>query len=165
MNNLKQNPTGIDIDIQKLQTKLYNNLNGNIEGYGRVYRYEKENKTIPAHFLQGNDYKEVLTTDKKDALFFFLDDSDTNSGMTTSKTKVDLVFIVNLVKQFPTIAHRADEEFKQKIYRILKRSRFFFESEIQITKGIEALKEFEIKTDNQPYYIIKFSGEIKYQLD
>lgn len=74
MNYLKTSPTGIDKAIQKIQVKLYEKLGfSGIDGYGRVYPIERENKKIPAHFITGNDYKDVFYNDKESVTgnFFF----------------------------------------------------------------------------------------------
>lgn len=167
MNYLKNNPVGVDIKIQKLQIKLYENLGfENIEGYGRIYIDNKKGENYPLHFINGIDYKEVLIDDNNNGKFFFVEDEVTDSEMTISKTKVDIIFLVNLANLYPDIPHRADEELKQQVYRLLKKTRFFFPSEIKITKGKDAIKDFKTKLiDMQPYHFMKFSGVVKYQLD
>ncbi len=167
MNYTKDNPVGIDKEIQKLQIKLYNRLGlENIEGYGRVYIYNKKDTVYPIHFVSGIDYKELLIDDRNNGKFFFVENHTTESGITISKTKVDIIFLINLAELYPNIPYRADEELKQHIYRTLKKTRFFFPSHIEITKGIEALKGFKTNLiDMQPYHFIKFSGEVSYQLD
>jgi len=167
MNYIKTNPVGIDKKIQKLQTKLYSSLGfSDFEGYGRVYVDTQKDSIKPIFFVSGNDYKEVLLNDSINGKFFFVEDDETDSEMTMSTTKVDVIFLVNLSKLYPDIPYRADEEFRQQVYRVLKKSRYFFLSDIKITKGIDALKGFKTNLiDMQPYHFVKFSGEISYQLD
>lgn len=167
MNYLKENPVGIDKDIQKMQIKLFDNLGfDNFEGYGRAYIDTQKDSVKPIFFQSGIDYKELLLDDSINGRFFFVEDPETDSEMTMSESKVDIIFLVNLVKLYPDIPYRADEEFRQHIYKILKKSRHFFLNDIKITKGIEALKGFKTNlVDMHPYHFVKFSGEIKYQLD
>lgn len=158
---LKENPVGIDLEIQSLQKKLYAKINKDIISYGRVYKIEQNEKTILAHYLSGNDYKEVFTNDKKDGIFFFLVDNKLSYKENINKVKVDLVFIVNLTKFFPSINHRADEEFQTFIANHI--AYFFDNREYEVTKGLDALSEFKISTDMHPYHILKFRGDVEYQ--
>ncbi|MFC5046900.1 hypothetical protein ACFSTE_15790 [Aquimarina hainanensis] len=167
MNHVKDNPVGVDVLIQELQTKLYERLSfENIEGFGRVYLDERHDSIVPVHYAGNGEHTEVLIDDRYTLRYFFVENETTESQMTMSATEVDIIFLVNLEKAYPDIKHRADEEFKREIYRLFRKTRFFYLSKMTITKGKEALEDFKHNLiDMQPYHFIRFRGEIKYQLD
>lgn len=164
MNYIKQNPEFIDAWIQEMQVKLYEGLAfENIDGYGRVYPLEKDKKTIPAYFISGNDYKDVLTDDRKNGQFFCVESDE--SDMINShevETEVDWIFLLDLKKLYPEITHRADAEARKQIIEQIQKVAFFkLES---ITTGIDALSDFDVKApDMQPYYIVSFTGKLRYK--
>ncbi len=164
MNHIKTKPKFIDIWIQKMQVKLYEGLNyTNINGYGRVYPLEREKQVFPAYFISGNEYRDVLTDDKKNGQFFCVE-SDESKMLDKHRveTVVDWIFIIDLKKLYPNIQHRADAEARQAIIEQIQKVAFF---ELQtITTGIDALSDFDVKVpDMQPYYIVGFTGKLKYK--
>ncbi|WP_438423259.1 hypothetical protein [Aquimarina macrocephali] len=165
MNYLKENPVGIDIQIQRLQIKLYESLRfEGIDGYGRVYLEDKKGKRKPLYFINGNEYKEVLINDSTSGTFFFIEDEKSKIELPKSVTEVDIIFLLDLKKIKPTITHRADEEVRVDILKVLNRCRYFEVEEI--TKGIKALSDFDTKLiDMQPYHFIKINGKLRYQFN
>jgi hypothetical protein len=115
--NLKTNPKGLDDNIQGLQKFLYNQLKAlwnlddtSLEGNGRCYREKIDSGYVPRLFVSGSTdvpYKNVEFIDEVHAAVFFFDvwDSVRQNGA-TSTAKVDLVFMVNLDKIKPGLAHR-----------------------------------------------------------
>ena len=96
MNNLLLNTKGIDVSIQEIQTYLYESLsqrwNGDIEGYGRVYKnIDSKDRVFPQWYNSSTeDYKDVYYDDSKSAVFSFLvsdDDSTNDEFVFTSKVK------------------------------------------------------------------------------
>lgn len=165
MNNTKENPKGIDYEIQRIQNYLYEKLGfDSIEGFGRCYHVvDNDNKKIPAHFKQGKDYKGLLTDQSAAVKFFFMEDSKTETNG-YSFTGIDLIFLVNLKKIYPESQYRNDEEFRIHVYDILRRKLGF--GDIDTVKGIEALKGFDTNLiDMQPYHFLKFQFELKYILN
>jgi len=168
MNNLKANTFGIDKVIQDIQSKIYARLEfDNIEGYGRVYTIlNKENKTIPAHFIGGEDYKDVLFSDiNQSGNFFFYEESNSKKvNGSEYESKVHLVFQLNLTKIKQGIDYRNDEEIRAEIEKALfGQTRFVIE---EFTRGIDALKDFDNDLrDMQPYCFFRFSGKMRYQLN
>ena len=74
----KEHPKGLDVLIQKLQTKIYKSLKTDkIEGYGRVYLNDDNGKIVPEYYLDNGEYKEVLLNDRLTASFFFFEDGVT----------------------------------------------------------------------------------------
>ena len=145
MIHLKENPVGIDYEIQRIQQYLYKNLKlWNIEAFGRVEMLDNDLLI----FKKGIDYEKALgLNDSSNGRFFFLD-----SNLTTEKSK-QLTTDIELI-------HRADEEVKMEILNFLKKK---VPGSIEILKGQDVLKSFETKLlDMQPYHFIKLSFEHKY---
>lgn len=165
MNYLKENPVGIDRQIERLQAKLFNSLGfDNIDAYGRVYIDDKKGKRKPLFFLRENDYKEVLIDDTKSGVLFFVENEKSKLESPQLVTEIDIIFLLDLKKVYPNIVHRADEEARLKILNVLHRCRYLEVSEI--TKGIKALSDFDTKlNDMQPYHFIKFTGDLRYQFN
>ncbi len=165
-NNRKTAPVGVDIEIDKLQVRLYEKTGfTNIDGYGRVELVPKDKKTVP-HYFTKPDYKEVLMDDKLNGIFFFVEKASAKFNDQKIESEIDIYFLLDLVKLYPNVVHRADEEARVDILDQLTRSRWFQNNEITIVKGQDALSEFDHNlTDLQPYHFIKFSGKIKYQFN
>lgn len=165
MNYTKTDPKGIDKPIQRIQEKLYKELGyQNMDGYGRIYTLDRKGKAIPAYFIEGKDYKEVLTDDKKDAQFFFVENERTTFDSPQGVTQVDIIFLLNLNKIKPSVPHRADEEARVEIQEVLDKIKFFPVSEI--IKGPNALNGFDTDLiDMQPYCFLKFTGTLRYQFN
>src|SRR5690606_22250003 len=139
-------PKGIDKAIQRIQEKLYGNLGfQGIDGYGRIYPIIRNGKTIPAHFITGDDYKDVLFNDKESIFgnFFFYEDpvsktvSKTNSALI--ETKLNIVFQLDTNKITNDTLQRNDEEIRGKIEMELRHTAFDLE---EITRGLKALEDF-----------------------
>jgi hypothetical protein len=167
-NRLKTNPVGIDIPINQLQTAIYDQLNyTNIEGFGRCYLIEdKQKNKIPANFDQGKDYTEVLPNDKNgsNGHFFFMEDQKSKFDNSQAETEVDIIFLLNIEKLKPGIAHRADEEVLSDIFGIIEKYKIFKLKEF--IKGAKALEDFDTNLlDMQPYFFLKISGIINYQFN
>lgn len=131
----KTKPAGIDIPIQKAQTRAYNHLvavwGGGIkyDAYGRCYRNKNATGYIAEVFSAGTEYKEVYLDDTLDAISFF-GISDKITFDKENKTDVHWIFFVNLLKLKPGITHRADEEVRQDVGKALGPAAFglFYQS-------------------------------------
>ena len=80
----KNSTVGIDVPIQQLQTKLYQqlkaawNINNDTDysSYGRAYKNQTNDGISPEVFIGGLDYKDVYFDDTLKALSFFaIDDT------------------------------------------------------------------------------------------
>tara|TARA_A100000164_G_C21880519_1_gene760025 strand:- start:730 stop:1233 length:504 start_codon:yes stop_codon:yes gene_type:complete len=163
--NLINNPVGIDKEIQRIEERLYNGLNySNIEAYGRCYVIDVEDKTVPVYYSGEKEYKEVLLNDALAMSFFFIERPTSTKANGHYTTPIDIIFMMNLESLKPEINHRADEELKAEIDKILVKNTQFTLTEVK--KGLDALEGFdhELK-DMQPYSFLKFTGEIKYQIN
>lgn len=158
----KTTPVGRDILIDHLQLWLYNQLSlTNYDSYHRVYKNDTEKGIIPEKYNNNGDYHEVLFNDDYNATSFFIteDEVDNNNGAFSSD--VSIIFQVNLSKVYPSITHRADEEFINDVSLLLKRERFGFEF-VNIQTGIDNVyREFnktDIKWDNiGEFFVVRFN--------
>ena len=170
MNHTITNPKGIDFPIQKLQTYLHDKLPwSDIEIYGRVFENPSKEKgfTLEA-YTSKNEYKDVFMNDKKSAVIFFIEDKKhTTSEGIKFTNKLQIVFMVNLKKAYPSITHRADMESEiEAIELIRSRSNF---SMTEMEKGISSVfKGFNIDgiklSDMQPYHVFSINGDLTYQI-
>lgn len=140
---LKTAPVGIDIPIQKAQAKLFNNWAKTLEytAYGRCYRNKKGSGYIAEVFAGGTEYKEVFLDDTVAAMSFFgvsekIDQDARGIAM------VHLVVFANLAKLKPSIGHRADEEVRQEVRKVLGIGSFGL-SFVSVETGIDnVLREY-----------------------
>jgi hypothetical protein len=130
------NPVGINVGIGKLQAFLFNRLvtkwgisGDDYSSYGLVYRNKKDNQYIAEAFTGvRNEYKEVYWDDTKAAVSWF-GISGASTFDKVNKTSVHLVFFVNLKKLKPLIAHRADEEVRIDVQKLIGSFSFGFSYE------------------------------------
>lgn len=139
MLSVKTTPEGIDWYIQQLQTRLHNGLVDawelvdatKYEAYGRCYRNKRQTSYIAEVYLSGNEYKEVYWNDQLTALSFF---GTSNVIKRSVKAEADVHFIMfaDLAKlqlkdyRGNPIAHRADEELRQSVSKIIGRGLYGF---------------------------------------
>ncbi len=161
---LKENPIGVDVPIQRIQERLYNDLGYEINAYGRAYLNKRGDNTVPEVLIEeSNEYQEVLLNDCENGVFFFIENNTTKISSHTFRTNVDLIMSLKLCCVKPDIKHRADEEVKIDVYKVLRKC--VFREDIEITKGIEALRGFESNLkDMQPNHFVKFSFPLEYNI-
>lgn len=163
MNHLKDIPVGIDAVIQPMQIDLYDQLCeswGDMNGFGRVYKQKKQERTIPEYYAGSGQYKEVLTNDSLVGTFFFVEEDEIKStGLCLSRNTVDLYILVDAAKARTDIKHYPDEEIRLQVLNIARR---YFTEVVRTTKGREAMKEFTTHDLDfiHPYFIFKITGII-----
>lgn len=145
MNHLSTNPIGIDKEINSLQTELYalstGRWLGTINGYGRVYRNERQDgKIVPQRHISQGDYEDVFFDDNTSGNFFFLDNEThvTKDGLVYT-AEVKIVFMVNLKSIFNDTVGRQDERCRRDAAEFLREicdERF---SVKRIEKGVKAV--------------------------
>ena len=160
---LRENPKGLDVLIQKLQTKLYSYFKSeSIKGYGRVYLNEKNGREVPQYYAENGEYKDVLFDDRLTGSFFFLEDGLTKKSSSRLTTPVSLIILLNLDDLTPDFKGRNDEEVKTDIYAIIEQCKYF--DLTQIIKGKDVLKQFKVsKNGMHPHCYLRFNGTMKYQ--
>lgn len=165
---IKTYPIGIDLNIQKLQTKLYNKLSDlwdcEVDAYGRVYVDNYKDGVKPLVYVGQGDYKELLFDDTINGVhFFFIVDDTVNKiqGKDLYEADVDIIFLINNIYSVKRdISHFADEEIKEDIRGIING-----DFEIQsIVKGEDALDGFQTNKLSfiYPFYALKFSTKLRY---
>lgn len=141
MNITRTNPAGIDLYIQKLQTKLHDMLVGanywnlsdqsQYRAYGRCYRNKTDDGYVAENYESAGEYKEVYWSDELAAVSFF----GISSNVKTGEADVHLVFFANLEKlalkdtEGDVVTHRADEELRLMVQRIIGKSAHGFQYE------------------------------------
>lgn len=164
-NHVKIDPVGIDLEIQDIQRKLYERLGfQNIDGYGRAYIIEKDGEKVPAHYLKGTDYKELLIDDRITGLFFFIPESNTSKDGSKVSTDINLYFFMNIEIIKPDVAHRPDEEVKSRIIEVLDSIGSFQWDDLET--DLEKVREFknDIKKKHR-FLFLKFTGTLRYQFN
>lgn len=171
MNYTYNNTKGIDVEIQQIQTFLFENLCwGEINAFGRVFKNRvKSGKGLVAEAYIGNgEYIDVLTNDKVNALFFFVDkdEHDSKEGF-LFKTKINIVVIANIRKIFNNSNYREDNQCEDSIISLLQKQGIQI---LKIKKGLKAsLNEFNydnISLSNmEPYHCFSLEFEMSYNLE
>ena len=177
MNNTKQNPKGVDKQIDIIQSKLYKMLSskGAINSFPRAYVLpHKDEGYVLQHHLRGDEYQDILRND--DSRFFFYLNPTVNVSDQSTAT-VGIVFMVDLGELCDSEV-RNDEGFRNSILSLLDNTNFKTET---INIGVEYLKSimgrvfgargrakdvfystnFEID-DMHPYHIFTIEGQISY---
>lgn len=138
MNNIKLNPAGIDLPIQRLQTDLYNELLEELgpfgvdedayEAFGRIYRNpNSQGGYTPEWYVSKGEYREVLIDDRCTMQSFFGIGERKKVSAAQDIAEVHLIFFINLVKiSLADNPYRTDEEARLIIEEILKRDYYGF---------------------------------------
>jgi hypothetical protein len=163
----KTNPRGIDVAIDKLQNYLFIELdNADYQSYPRAYKNTKNNGgVIPENYISENEYQEVFMDDNYSlSSFWLVDDNTTIDEFAT--TTVSVIFQVLLDEVYPTITHRADEEFINEVYNILYNNPYKHELN-GVVRGLENVyAEFDTSQvtwdDISEYYVVRFDLEVTY---
>lgn len=180
----KISPKGIDIRIQKLQTYLFTELcsTWNLDAddwnaYGRAYRNQSTDGYIPEGFTgksnsKGVDYDELYFNDGVSVNSFFSVGDIVKRKLNAATAQVGIIFMVDLVKLKPGIAHRADEEVRLDVEKLLSTSIYGFEMTGYVTGIDQVFKEFAgirkkdgIKfRDQHPTHCFRLDTEILYNV-
>lgn len=171
MNNLLTEPHNLDKVIQELQTALYTGLvskwgTDKIDAYGRVYKNERSNKTIPEVFVN-NEYKPVYYNNQ--SCFFFVDDDNHNIEDEDHEftTDVKIVFMLNL-DDLKTATERADADVKRDVTELLRDNDYHFRMKEYIQGIDNVLREFDTsslnKNDIQPLHVFAINTSWSYSV-
>lgn len=177
MNNLKQKVVGIDKPIQNIQIHLYDCLskmwNGEIEGYGRVYKNNNSAGEIIPEWYNSitKDYDLVYYDDSKSATFCFLvSDKDNTSDEYAFKAQVKCVFSVNLDRIYYENSERLDAKAELEVVNLFQEN--YSQATVKsIEKTIETVYlgysiEKIKKSDNiQPKHVFSVNFDLIYYFD
>ncbi len=170
MNHLKTNPVGIDVVINRIQSKIYNNLVskwGSLDVYGRCYKKE-DRKGLELEVYTGvNEYAPVLYSEGNKVFFIQGDKPSNNNGTITNDLWV--VAILN-IEEIRELTHRGDEEAHADLIQELTNT----DSEINgLEYGMNNLKRvvedsfsfgnFKF-SDIHPYHVFMVKLSVEYNL-
>ena len=169
-NNLLNEPLGIDESIQDVQIDLYAELGllwqGEIEGYGKIYRnpvntgvdtpeaYATSKIITPEWFnALKQDYESVYFDDNKACVFCFLiDDEDNSEDEYVFSNTAKVVFMGDLDKIYPNVAQRQDSKMQVEAVQVLRDISYKRYEVLGVERRVESIfREFsskEVKFDN-----------------
>lgn len=136
----KENPTGIDVVVAKMQSKLEEQLEwaNMINIYPRCYPTFKrvENKTVRLiEHYERSEYTNLIAAEENKC--FFVQDAETRrESLNKYATELEVYFTVNLQEAKPDVLHRADEEVHADVLNILKSF-----ADIQVNRLITGIEE------------------------
>lgn len=171
MNYTLSNPHNLDKVLQELQTVLYTELvskwgTDKIDAYGRVYKNEKNKKTIPEVFVNG-EYKPVYYNNQ--SCFFFVDDDKHNIEDEDHEftTDVKIVFMLNL-SDLKTDTERADADVKRDVTEILRDNDYHFRMKEYIQGIDNVLRGFDTSkiknNDMHPLHVFAINTSWSYSV-
>lgn len=163
----KLNPVGIDVVIDQFQTKmstLFNSIDWVM--YPRIYPNPKKvslRSKVP-EFFDDFEYLETFMDDRYPLTTFFLVSSERPFNDGIFKADISLVCQVSDLKSiFPSIPHRADEEFNR---TIINKLRIMYEYKGMTTEIQNVYKEFdkeEVRLDDMnSFYVVRFNFTVDY---
>ena len=142
MNYIANTTVGIDTVIASLQSEFYDLIStlwqGEVNGYGRVYRNKGDNGIVPEWYAGEREYEPVYYDDMFAGNFFFIDgDSHPTSDEFCYTSDVKVCFMVNLAEILPNETGRADAKAQEDIVRALRAFAYERYTITGIEKGIE----------------------------
>ena len=167
---LKDTCTGIDCLITKIQNKLNDGLSWtNWENNNRAYVNEiikdKQNVLVPEIYDSKKEYREAYYNDGFSAINFFILESGYSHNNGFNNGILQAYFQVNLGKLYPAITHRADNEARTEVVKILNAVRGV--ENISVITGIRNVYSGfylpQIKyTDLQDYHVFRVDMDVIY---
>lgn len=171
MNYTIETPIGLLVPIQQLQNKLFDKLpalwnNQTIDGYGLCELINDENnKKDVMWFLSKNDSIQVSVAEKT-KFFFIQREQSKKINNIDYQTTIELVFIVDLAKIKPNVAHRnqSKAEAQAEAEKIINLYGRFNITNLDPTGYESALRQIKYtqEDDKQPYHVFRFDLSIIY---
>lgn len=166
MNYTKESNTGIDISIDRLQRRLYDKLSsiGSVQGYSRVYKNMKNEKTYFEAYSGKNEYKNVMGIEKSRFFFHVEDDRDLIDAPVAN---VSVIFLLNLEEFYSgEDVLRKDEEIKQTVLSVLDKRPFTTTRMLSGTDYLQTILR-SVPTsvkDVHPYHVFAVQGSMTYNI-
>ncbi len=115
------NPVGEDAKVQALQIHLMAQVPWLKLAFGLAYRNPtKKGDYIPEVYFGNNEYLEVLPDDQANFCFFDMPETAVfNQALQKYKTKINIIFNVDLSRAYPNITHRAAREAIQSVENVI----------------------------------------------
>lgn len=156
--------TGIDVNINRLQTKLNSNLlwGANIHIFGRIRENKRNNNTVFEAYVGNGEYTEIFIDDKKTSVIGFL--VDKKRDLPSNEVNVTIIVSIYLSDAYnDSLQH--DEHALIDIVRILRNSGLIIVSEIntdfyQIFSGFN-IKRIEYR-NMYPFYNFSITGKMRF---
>jgi len=171
-NNTILEPKGSDFVIQRLQNRLFKDLDWeDIQMFGRASKIpypEEKTRFSPQVCKSNGEYIDPLLSDSNNGnVFFVLGDRATTTEGFLYKIECKIIFMLNLKKVYSTYVGRADEKAHEDVVSVLKG-----QQNIAITSigtGLkECLGEFDTEnikfTDVHPNHIFCITGQLSYSV-
>lgn len=174
MLHLKNNVSGIDVEIQDMQKDFYKELTEkykfeNVDGYGRLYRQERTAGVFPEWYNSNTgEYEIIYLDDTKDIIFSFIDGDDhtTKDGIVyVAPVKIVFWFNLNAI----TANEYRDSEAQRIASTILNTEVFTTFTHDRLQKGLKKVYSgFQINDirfdDKQPYTVFSLNINLTYRL-
>lgn len=163
----KVNPVGIDVVIDRFQDKLSTLLNGvDWVMYPRIYPNPKKaslRSKVP-EFFEDSEYLETFMDDTHALTSFFLVSPDRENSNGVYRTDISLVCQVSdLESIFPTVPHRADEEFNKVIISELKNMYDYLGMTTEVQNVYREFDKEEVRLDDMNrFYVVRFNFNVDY---
>ncbi len=169
---IKENPTGADRPIQRLQSHLYDGLRrtwgikeGDYNSFGRVYRNQTSKGYIPEAYMGSGEYRDTFIDDRFPVTSFFAVESPVNVDEVTMRANVSLIFCVDLNRIKQGVKHRADEEAHLDVVELCNMYGFAVKS---IVTGIDKVfQEYSVAritfNDMHPHHCFRVNLSLMYK--
>lgn len=163
----KTNPIGVDAVIDEFQTKLSTLFNGvDWVIYPRIYPNPKKislRSKVP-EFFEDSEYLETFMDDRHVLTSFFLVSSERPYSNGIFTTNLSLVCQVSdLDSIFPSIPHRADEEFNRTIINKLRNMYEYLGMTTEIQNVYREFDKEEVRIDDMNrFYVVRFNFNVDY---
>lgn len=176
----KENRDGVDVVIEQLQQRWYNQLltfwssNAIYNSYPRANKNYRDDNILPEISLDKKNYSEVLSSDKFSVTSFFIgnDTREFEDDSRRIKHSISIIFQADLVKLYGA-TNRADEKFNMDVLRVLKKDNAFIFGNIEIIEGVDKVYEdFTISgdlkkrvnlTDMSHLHVVRFTFDVIYK--
>lgn len=174
----RQNPIGIDTEIQRIQSHLYDVLTSlwvnNLSGFGRIYKdvHDESDLLRPYWYVGDREYKDVYFDDKYAGSFFFVTgDEPLSEDEFKFRVDVKCVFMVNLEEIFSEEQDdRADQKAQRDVIHALRDISHGAFSVSGISVGLDnvlvGLDTSQIHfTDQHPLHCFSINIDLSYYFD
>ncbi|MFW6371420.1 MAG: hypothetical protein ACOC10_09475, partial [Bacteroidota bacterium] len=134
--------------------------------YGRVYMEPDSNNNVrPLAYIGTNEYKDVLFNDQRNIIFFY--ETSTRSFQTSRyQSVINAVFMLDLLKCYPAITHRADEEAHSDVSKLLEKGGDLVIQNL-VTRQSNVLSDFSIPEtiilDTHPRHLFRVEMLVNYK--
>lgn len=170
-------PVGLDAVIQELQQYLSSNLDEIEVVFGKAYKNEnREGQFIPEVFVSNKEYFEVFSNDNLKSFIFFDVEQIRNAEYQGNTTKYKLNAIVrliasaNLLRIYPTLVHRANENLIKDIETAInsfasKNATWRLNTIKEGVSNVFSNYNYAIpdkQINMQPLYIVAFEFQVEY---